>query len=132
MRVGTRVYLWKGQGQLVEVGFSSTIWNLRLSGCGQCLYPLSIFFFFFFMLDFCLLFQQETGRCRFVRSWPGLGLHFSNACSLFQIGKDSCPPASSQAHELQHNRGTFFYWSHWQCFNRQHNSLHPQDGDSRI
>lgn len=29
----TCVYLWKGQGQLIEeVGFLSTIWNLRLSG----------------------------------------------------------------------------------------------------
>lgn len=57
---------------------------------------------------------------------------FSNDSSLLQIGPDSRPPACTQADELQHNRRTFFYWSHWQCFNRQHNPLHPQDGDSRI
>ncbi|KAF7481353.1 nuclear receptor subfamily 2 group C member 2 [Marmota monax] len=48
------------------------------------------------------------------------------------IGPDPRPPACAQADELQHNGGTLFHWSHWQCFNRQHNPLHPQDGDSGV
>ncbi|XP_015350541.1 nuclear receptor subfamily 2 group C member 2 isoform X1 [Marmota marmota marmota] len=48
------------------------------------------------------------------------------------IGPDPRPPACAQADELQHNGGTLFHWSHWQCFNRQHNPLHPQDGDGGV
>lgn len=68
-----------------------------------------------------------------VRSRPGPGqCQPFLTVPLLQIGPDPRPAAGSQADELQHHGRTLFYWPHWQRFDRQHNPLHPQDGDSRV
>lgn len=58
----TCVYLWKGQGQLVEVSFLSTIWNLRLSGTVASAFIHCQYFFFLFHVRLLFVISTTRGR----------------------------------------------------------------------